>query len=824
MEDEERLTVASDFGNLLRRHRLAAGLSQEELAERARISTHGVSALERGYRRTPQRETLALLSAALVLTGEQRRECEMAARAVATRRLSTDSATPGSSRDLVTSNLPHALTSFVGRDHDVAEVKELLERYRLLTLVGAGGIGKTRLAVQVGLELIDRYPDGVWFVDFAPIGDSELVASVVAQALGMRQAHGRSIEESIPLWLKRRKLLLILDNCEHVLGAAAGLVVAILRTAPDVCVLLTSRQPLGIGGEGVHRVPLLAVPADAIDLKAQEALGYSAVRLFADRATAADTRFMLTDHNAAIVAEICCRLDGIALAIELAAARVTVLSLPNLARQLNGRFEILSGGSRTALPRQKTMTALIDWSHDLLEPQEQVLFARLGVFAGGFGLDAASVVCGEGLGEIEIFDLLSSLTDKSLVVAHTSGETERYRLLESTTAYARKKLGAGGERERLTQRHAEYFCDRAAAADERFGSCSTVVWTAGVELELDNYRAALEWALTRENNIALGGAIAGALQRLWYNAGLSVEGRYWIELALSRVREAEQPAIAARLQLTLSGFLDGKVSYEAAQRAIQLYESIGDLAGAARARRQRGWVFFQMGKLEEAREASAQALSASLACGDAWNVTICQNLSAVVESELGDFVTGRTLFEQALRGKKALGEELEIAETLSDMAELEFAAGNPDHALGLVNEALEIDLRGKNAGNIAYRHINGAAYRIALNDLEGARESARDGLRFSLQVQAKQQSVVACQRLALLAALGGDPRRGAQLLGYEDAQYELLGIRRSSTERWGHDKLVAALREKLSEDEIAKLAAEGAAWSEDQAVEEALKA
>ena len=447
------------------------------------------------------------------------------------------------------------MTSFVGRDRDVAEVKELLSRYRLLTLVGAGGIGKTRLAARVGAELLDRYPDGVWFVDLAPINDAELVASVVAQALCMSQQQGRRVDESIPLWLERKQALLIFDNCEHVLEPVSALVNAILAAAQRVRTLATSRQALNIGGEVVHRLSSLAFPIEANDLNAREALGYGAIELFVDRATAADTRFEFTDNNAPVIADICKRLDGIALAIELAAARVTVLSIPNLARQLNTRFEILSSGSRTALPRQKTLTALIDWSHDLLKPQEQILFARLGVFAGGFDLDAATAVCGgEGLAESEMFALLASLIDKSLVVVDTSGETERFRLLESTAAYALEKLSAAGERERLAQRHAEYFRDQATAADERFGSGSTVAWVAAVELELDNYRAALEWALTQGNNAVLGGAIAGTLQRLWYNAGLGVEGRYWIELALPRIREAEQPAIAARLQLTLSGF------------------------------------------------------------------------------------------------------------------------------------------------------------------------------------------------------------------------------------------------------------------------------
>jgi predicted ATPase/class 3 adenylate cyclase len=731
---------------------------------------------------------------------------------------------PLRSLDVLPNNLPIARTSFVGREQDVAEVKVLLDHHRLLTLVGSGGVGKTRLAQQVGADLLDRYPDGVWFVDLAPITDPELVASVVAQALGMAQQHGRRVDESIPAWLERKTLLLIFDNCEHVIEPVAALADAILATAQDVRILATSRQGLDIRGEAVHRLPSLAVPAESAGLKSDAALRYGAVALFVDRAQAADTRFVLSDNNAPIVADVCRRLDGIALAIELAAARVKVLSIPNLAQRLKDRFKLLTGGSRSVLPRQKTLTALIDWSYNLLSEQEQLLFTRLSVFAGGFGLDAATVVCGgEGLDESDVFDLLTSLTDKSLVVADTSGEWERYRLLESTAAYALEKLGASGERNRLARRHAEYFREQAEAAAELFGSGSRIAWRAGVEPELDNYRAALEWALTQDNDAMLGGAIAGALQLLWWDAGLGVEGRYWIELALPRVSEAEQPAIAARLELSRSAFSAGKRGYDAAERALRLYESVGDLRRAARAQRLRGFGLYQMGRLDEARETIAQALAASRACGDTWNVAYCLNNQAGIETDRGDLSAGRTLLAQALAAMKATGDELGGAVVLGTMAESEFAAGDAEQALRLADEALALAALWKNLPHTAGWHANTTAYRIALGDLTGARGSAREALRLVREVRHELHLTIALQHFALLAALGDDTPCGALLLGYVDAKYGQLEMKRERTEQWGYDKLLAALRERLSDDEIRKLAADGAAWSEDQAVEAALK-
>jgi predicted ATPase len=721
-------------------------------------------------------------------------------------------------------NLPIAPNAFIGRERDVADVKELLSRHRLLTLVGSGGVGKTRLALQIGTELLDHYPDGVWFVDLAPLSDPELVSSVTAQALGMSQQQGKRVDEAIPAWLKRKKLLLIFDNCEHVVETVASLAKAILATAQEVRILATSRQALSIAAEGSHRLPSLAVPLEVKDLKTGDALQYDAVALFVDRATAGDARFALTDDTAPVVAEICRRLDGIPLAIELAAARVKVLSVPHLAQRLNERFKILTGGSRDALPRQKTLTALIDWSYDLLTPQEQQLFARLGIFAGGFGLDAATNVCGgEGLSEINILDLLASLTDKSLVVADTGAERERYRMLESTAAYALEKLSASSERDALSRRHAEYFRDEALAADERYGTGSTFAWRADAELELDNYRSALAWALTQRNDAVWGGATAGALAALWSGAGLAVEGRYWIGLALERVTEAERPQIAARLWLAIGVLSSGKLRHDAAERAMRLYATANNARRTARAQRLLAFTLLQMGRLDEAQATIEQALATSRACGDTWNVASCLDTQATTKFVRGDICAARELLTQALAIYKALGNESGTAVVLTNMAEVEFADGHPEQALRAASEALGIRIRGKEATEIALSHANTAAYRIALGDVVEARDSARDALRVARQGRNEQVIAIALQHLSVLVGLSGDARRGAQLLGYVGAQYIALGLQREPTEQWGYDKLMAALRETLTADEIEALGTEGAAWSEDQAVEEALK-
>ena len=714
------------------------------------------------------------------------------------------------SLDAVRNNLPIQRTTFVGREDEVAEVRELVERHSLVTLVGAGGVGKTRLALEAASEALDLFPDGAWFADLAAISDPELVASVIAKALGMSQQEGSRIDEAIPHWLKPKKLLLILDNCEHILETVSSIVAAVLRTAADASVLATSRQALSIQGESVHRLPSLSID--------------DAVALFVDRATAVDSRFRLTDDAAPIVADICRRLDGIPLAIELAAARVRVLSIPHLSERLNERFRLLTGTSRDALPRQKTLGALIDWSYDLLTQPEQLLFARLGIFEGGFGLDAVTRVCGQGLDELEILDLLTSLTDKSLVVADIGGDRERYRLLESTSAYALEKLSATGERDPLARRHAEYFREHARAAYERYGRGSTLEWVAEVALELDNYRAALTWALTQKNDFALGGDIAGSLLSLWDKGGLPAEGRYWIGIALDNNSETEEPLIVASLRFALANLLvyGGKRAYDEAELAMRLYEAAGDLRGKALSERHLAFVLYQMGRLDDANAMIERAIATFREWGDERGVGPCFNMQAMFANARGDRRAGRELYAKALSAFQACGNETGAAVVLSNLGELEFGDGNLDEALRYVDAALAIDLRGKNATNISTGYANGAAYRIAAGDLAGAREAAREGLRWGRQAKSESAVKLSLQHLAELAALSGDVRRAAGLLGYVDAQYAEQGLQRGATERSGYERRMASLRETLTQDRIEEYSAEGAAWSEDRAIEEAL--
>jgi predicted ATPase/DNA-binding XRE family transcriptional regulator len=811
--NDARAPSSSEFGALLRRYRIAAGLSQEALAERARMSSHGVSALERGYRRTPQRETLTLLADALALGQEQRREFEVAAgRCVLLR--------PGE-----VAHLPFALTSFVGREAELEAIASLVRDHRLVTITGSGGVGKTQMALHVGGSLAGGTDDAVRFIAFAPLVDDSFVVATIASAVGVQEVPNRPLLETLRAYLKNKPLLLIFDNCEHVITEVASVVEALLASCPRLRILATSREPLRTAGEHRYRLPSLSVPppGDARRLDAAQGADYGAIALFIDRARAVDHSLTLTDANAPAIAEICRRLDGIPLAIELAAARVSALSISDLATRLSERFSILTGGDRNVLPRQKTLSALIDWSYDLLGPQEQRLFARLGVFRGGFSLTAVSSICdGDGLDEFNVLDLLDSLTEKSLAIADTGGEHARYRLLESTAAYALDKLRASGQSQAFARRHAEYFRDQVLEARGHFGKGTFFAWLAGIEAELDNCRSALEWALSHENDVVLGAAIAGE-SVLWAHAGAAAEGRYWVGLALERVSEVEEPRIAAELRLTLGNLSSGKRKRDEAEHAMRLYESVNDAWSVASAQRQAAFGLYQMRQLDDARETAERALMASLASGHQYNAAQVLDLRAFIESDRGDRKAARELHAKALEAFKALGDELGCAQVLGHLAELEFANGHPEEALRLASESLQIYLHGKNWADIAMFHANSAAYRIALGEMAGARESAQEGLRFARQAQSELTTATGLQHLALLWALDGDAWRAAKLLGFVNAQYGELGYRREGTEQWSYDRLMTALGGMLREDEIAQYAHEGARWSDDEAVEHALK-
>ena len=733
---------------------------------------------------------------------------------------------PLRSLDALPNNLPIQVTSFIGRDEELTLVKDRLTKTRLLTLVGAGGIGKTRLALQVGADLLDQFEDGVWLVEFGAVSDPDLVPSIVAGVLGVAEVQNRSLVDSVVYAMRPKHALLILDNCEHMVEAAATVIHAILHGCPNVRLLASSRQGLGLDGETVHRVASLAVPETVDELDASTALGYGAIGLFVERAVAAVETFALTDQNARTVAHICQRLDGIALAIELAAPRLRALTVEQLSERLAERFRLLTGGKRTALQRQQTMRALIDWSYDLLTEAEKKLLWRIAIFAGGWTLDAASDVCAdENIESWDVLDLLTSLVDKSLVVAELHGTSPRYRLLESTREYAAEKLDASGERPKMARKHAEYYARAAQKADATYGTMPLGTWIAPLVVEADNFRAALDWTLGEHHDTALGGAMAGALEGLWVEGGMEAEGGRWVNAALTSDGKGIQPPIEARLWRTLSVIraYEGEAACRAAERACTLYKELGDRRGLAQAQLALANGLFRMGRNNDMRPPLHHAHATFRELADTWWLARCLDREATLALIEGDIETGRKIFNDALAFYQAQADDAGCDRALANLAELEFQAGNIDQAITYAMEALAIDLRLKRKSSLAIAYNNLAAYRTALDQFDQARADARGAIRAAREAQSVAHITIGVQHLALISTLHGDHRRAARLAGFTDAGYKSAGNQREPTEQLAYDRLVSSIRQHLTEDEVAALIAEGAMMSEDQATDEALR-
>jgi len=462
-------------------------------------------------------------------------------------------------------NLPLQLTSFIGREREIAEMKYLLSATRLLTLVGPGGTGKTRLSIQVASDLLDQYPDGAWFVELAPISDPLLIPRTTAIAIGLRDEPQRPVIDMLCDYLRGKHLLLVLDNCEHLVEACAQMADTLLHACPQIRILASSREALGIAGETSYLVPSLELP-DMQNLPTVEALSQcEAIRLFIERASAATQNFKVTDDNASSIAQICHRLDGIPLAIELAAAKVRALSAGQIAQRLDDRFHLLTGGSRTAMPRHQTLQAAIEWSHNLLTASEQTLFRRLSVFVNGWTLEAAESVCADdsSLGRIrseDILNLLEHLVNKSLVSAEEWQSETRYRVLETMRQYANEKLVESGESNALRDKHLEYFLNLAETAAPHLIRPEQLEWLAQLDADYENLRAALEWALSKET-AELSLRLCAALGRYWYMRTIWLEGSKWLKSALSKTAQNSTPAEkAARV----------KALYEDAELADQL--------------------------------------------------------------------------------------------------------------------------------------------------------------------------------------------------------------------------------------------------------------
>jgi predicted ATPase/class 3 adenylate cyclase/DNA-binding CsgD family transcriptional regulator len=679
-------------------------------------------------------------------------------------------------------NLPSQATSFVGRAAELTELRSLvLGGSRLVTIAGPGGIGKSRLALQVAAEVLDGAGDGIWLVELAPVAEPDLVARAAAAVLQVREEPGRAMLDTLVDAVGDRHLLLVLDNAEHVLGAAAKLADALMRSCPRACLLVTSREPLGVGGEHIFRVPPLPVPPADLAAPGQLA-AFESVQLFTERASMHRQGFVLDTANAAAVAAVCVRLDGIPLALELAAARLGSLSVPEISSRLDQRFRLLTGGNRTALPRHQTLRALIGWSYDLLHPGEQIMLDRLSVFAGGWTLEAAEAVTSTGdAGEWPMLDHLAALVSKSLVLADDIGGSTRYRLLETIRHYAAERLSlrAGPELDRTRTAHRDYYLALVETADTHLRGRDEAVWLDRLEVEFDNIRAALAFSLADPGSAGPGLRLAAGLHRFCIMRGHSGEVLQALNVLLDRP-DAQLPTRTRARALTVSCHLldyfgNDPAPPSMADEALRIARELGDDAVAADALAQLCWLSFEHGDLPAALARIDDAVGLARTAGDPRLIAYILGRRAVFESEAGHLDAAFADSEEAITLSRAAGDNYRLVITLANLAIDEQATGKLRAARAHLQEASTL------ADHLGYRNLSaGLRQNLGLVDLiEGDPRSARHNFLDSLE-GARNTGVTsyvhgALLGLALAAGADGDPTIAATLHGVADQHYEQAG-------------------------------------------------
>jgi predicted ATPase/class 3 adenylate cyclase/Tfp pilus assembly protein PilF len=594
----------------------------------------------------------------------------------------------------IRTNLPAMLSSFIGRDQEIAELKQRLLESRLLTITGMGGSGKTRLALQVGTELVDHYAGGVWLVDLSPLTDPQFTVKAVADIFDIREEEGRSLLLTLVETLRQKALLLILDNCEHLLQEVAVLSERLLGSAPRVRILATSREPLGVAGETVWQIPPLSFPELLIETNIDSYLNYDAIRLFVNRAAAARPSFQLNEQNIAPVGAISKRLEGNPLAIELAAARVKMLPVEDIAMRLEDCFRLLVSSNRTAHPRQQTLRALIDWSYELLSEDERILLRRLGVFKGGWTLDSAEAVCSNAdLNDWQILDLLTSLVDKSLVVSEMHDDRQRYRYLEMIRQYALERLFDSGEAEQIEQKHAEYFLDLAEKSRHELWGAQQGRWLASLKSEHDNLRGALEWMKGDPARSGMMLPMVRSLWRFWDIHGHIREGLAWIELALE-ANPNGQAALRANV-LRGAGYLarqqgDYVRAKALHEKSLAVFREIDDKLGIARELATLGEILWIKGDPKTAVLFNQESLALHYEMGNKEGVAASLEHLGVVARDRGDYAQARDLLDESLKIRRELGSTLNIASCLDNLALVDYLLCQYRQAIALFEEALSL--------------------------------------------------------------------------------------------------------------------------------------
>ena len=746
------------------------------------------------------------------------------------------------SSDIPTNNLPRQLTSFIGRKGEMEKVKRLLSNTYLLTLTGVGGCGKTRLALEVASQLAEECKDGVWLVELAPLSDPDLVPQEVASALDLSEGPDRSFMDTLSDYLKSKEILLLLDNCEHLIDACSMLSYTLLSACPNLKILATSREGLGIGGETTWSVPSLSTPhPDRIQsLVTSDLRDYEAINLFVDRAQAAFPTFTLTEANAPAVAGICHRLDGIPLTIELAAARVKSLSVEEIKVRLDDDFRLLTGGSRSALPRQQTLQATIDWSYNLLSDFEKTLLSRLSVFSGGWILPAAEKVCiGErnvgsasNIHPVMVLDLLTSLVDKSLVMAEgdtsaeTGGEKTRYRMLETVRGYSRDRLMQSGDAERVRDLHLDYFLRFAEEAEPVIQRGSDRRVWGRLEAEHDNLRGALDWS-RGSGKTEKGLRLAGAIYQFWLVKGYQRESREWLEGMLSE--EGKTSASVRAKALRLAGRLiamqgDIDLAIKMGDESVSLYREVGDNSGLAIALGNLSGTLGMQGDNERAAELIEESLIINREMDDKRGIALSlQRLGDLAHEYEGDYDRALVFLEESLSLSRELGDRLSVAWSLTLLGDTLLRQGDLERAEVTLEESLTLsqEVVGDNRASASIIYVLGQLARSRGN-YERATELYKESIELAWEGRMKNGVSIRMEALGGVAVAQNQLERGARLLGAAEAIRQEIGASLIPYDRANHDRSVAALRTQLDEKTFAAAWTEGQKMSMEEAVEYAL--
>lgn len=681
-------------------------------------------------------------------------------------------------------NLPTPLTSFVGREREALEVKRALSMTRLMTLTGAGGTGKTRLALEVARDLVGAYPDGVWLVELAPLSEPDLAPRAVAAVLGVREQPDRSITQALCDHLASRQALLVLDNCEHLLDAAARVSKELLCACPRLRILATSREPLGVTGESILPVPTLSVPDAGIGASGRDLMSSGAVRLFVDRARSRLPAFELTPENADAVARICRELDGIPLAIELSTARMGALAVEQVAERLEDSLKLLTGGDRTAAPRHRTLRATLDWSYALLEPPERSLFERLSVFAGGFTLEAAEAVgSGDGMEENGVLELLSRLVDKSMVVVEAVGDGGmRYGMLEPVRRYGRERLESSGESPDVRRRHAAWYFELAREVEPWLGGARRQACLNRLEREYANLRSALGWTIeTGETDQGLW--FGGALAEFWYMSGHLAEARRWLDAALANGPDA--PPTPAR----------------------------------ARALARAGWIAWEQGDYEGTAILSEESLKLSRELGDGKStvVALCNLGWAALLGN--DPETASALAGEAAALGRALGDTGGVARALLIPGLSAVVRGDHEQTLELHEESLALARTAGDSTAVVLSLVMGAFACLGRGDVLRAKMLCEKSFAASPRPSVANITAFQLHASAALACARGLPARSARLWGAAESLRESIGAAPAPVELRVYSPYIAAARAELDAAAWERAWAEGRAMAVDDAEE-----